>query len=229
MDKDLYDLEPEDLAKVPKAPGSLDEVLNALEKDHEFLLKGDVFTQDVIETWIDYKRTQGSRRDPPAAASVGVRAVLRHLRTDAVGIGVRGSASSPAPPEPRLLTFRRVPFPNSESRCHLSFGSLSLPRPHRGTRHVSTWAVRVPRRRRPPTSICRRWPRICRCARRWARWPDPLLEAFARAARSRRGARRLLALCRHACCRARCSCATWPDDPRALRRADRGAGQRRRS
>jgi glutamine synthetase len=58
LDKDLYDLEPEDLAKVPKAPGGLDEVLNALEKDHAFLLKGDVFTQDVIDTWIDYKRTK---------------------------------------------------------------------------------------------------------------------------------------------------------------------------
>jgi glutamine synthetase len=56
MDKDLYDLEPEDLAKVAKAPGSLDEVLNALEKDHSFLLKGDVFTKDVIDVWIEYKR-----------------------------------------------------------------------------------------------------------------------------------------------------------------------------
>jgi glutamine synthetase len=41
---------------VPKAPGDLSEVLDALEKDHAFLLKGDVFTQDVIDTWIDYKR-----------------------------------------------------------------------------------------------------------------------------------------------------------------------------
>jgi glutamine synthetase len=56
MDKDLYDLEPEDLAKVAKAPGSLDEVLTALEKDHSFLLKGDVFTKDVIDVWIEYKR-----------------------------------------------------------------------------------------------------------------------------------------------------------------------------
>jgi len=56
LDKDLYDLEPEDLAKVPKAPGGLDEVLDALQKDHAFLLKGDVFTQDVIDVWIDYKR-----------------------------------------------------------------------------------------------------------------------------------------------------------------------------
>jgi glutamine synthetase len=58
MDKDLYDLEPEDLAKVDKAPGSLDEVLNALEADHDFLLKGDVFTKDVIDTWISYKRAK---------------------------------------------------------------------------------------------------------------------------------------------------------------------------
>ncbi|HEV8132848.1 MAG TPA: type I glutamate--ammonia ligase [Acidobacteriota bacterium] len=56
MDKDLYDLPPEDLAKVAQTPGSLEEVLAALEKDHAFLLKGDVFTRDVIETWIEYKR-----------------------------------------------------------------------------------------------------------------------------------------------------------------------------
>jgi glutamine synthetase len=57
FDKDMYDLEPEELAKVPKAPGSLDEALKALEDDHEFLLRSDVFTPDVIDTWIWYKRT----------------------------------------------------------------------------------------------------------------------------------------------------------------------------
>ncbi len=56
LDKDIYSLSPEELAKVPSTPGALDEALNALEKDHEFLLKGDVFTQDVIDMWIDYKR-----------------------------------------------------------------------------------------------------------------------------------------------------------------------------
>ncbi len=55
LDKDIYDLPPEELAKVPTTPGSLRESLMALEKDHEFLLKGDVFTEDVIETWIEYK------------------------------------------------------------------------------------------------------------------------------------------------------------------------------
>jgi len=56
LDKDIYDLEPEELAKVPKAPGDLNEALNNLEKNHEFLLQGDVFTKDVIDTWIWYKR-----------------------------------------------------------------------------------------------------------------------------------------------------------------------------
>lgn len=56
MDKDLYDLEPEDLAKVQSTPGSLEEALDALERDHDYLLKGDVFTSDVIETWLEYKR-----------------------------------------------------------------------------------------------------------------------------------------------------------------------------
>ena len=56
MDKDIYDLPPEERASVPLTPGSLDEALEALEQDHEFLLKGDVFTEDVIGAWIDYKR-----------------------------------------------------------------------------------------------------------------------------------------------------------------------------
>lgn len=55
LDKDIYDLEPEELAKVPTTPGSLDEALKALRKDHDFLLRGDVFTPDVIDTWIWYK------------------------------------------------------------------------------------------------------------------------------------------------------------------------------
>ncbi len=56
IDKDLYELEPEEAAKVKSMPGSLDQALDALEKDHDFLLKGDVFTADVIETWLSYKR-----------------------------------------------------------------------------------------------------------------------------------------------------------------------------
>jgi glutamine synthetase len=56
VDKDLYDLPPEELAKVPQVPGSLDAALEALEADNEFLRAGGVFTEDLIETWIDYKR-----------------------------------------------------------------------------------------------------------------------------------------------------------------------------
>jgi len=55
LDKDIYSLGPEELAGTPLVPGSLEEALEALKNDHEFLLKGDVFTEDVVETWIDYK------------------------------------------------------------------------------------------------------------------------------------------------------------------------------
>jgi glutamine synthetase len=55
LDKDIYDLGPEELKKVPSLPGSLEDSLRALEKDHEFLLKGDVFSEMLLETWIDYK------------------------------------------------------------------------------------------------------------------------------------------------------------------------------
>lgn len=56
LDQDLYDLEEHEMKKVKQTTGSLDASLSALEKDHEFLLKGRVFGQDVIETWLKYKR-----------------------------------------------------------------------------------------------------------------------------------------------------------------------------
>lgn len=58
LDKDIYDLPPEELKNVPSTPGSLEEALKALEDDHEFLLRGDVFTEDLIKTWIDYKMSK---------------------------------------------------------------------------------------------------------------------------------------------------------------------------
>jgi glutamine synthetase len=58
IDEDLFELPAEVLAGIPKVPGSLDEALDALERDHEFLLKGGVFTEDLVETWIEHKRTQ---------------------------------------------------------------------------------------------------------------------------------------------------------------------------
>src|ERR1051326_448954 len=56
LDKDIYDLSPEELKDVPSLPGSLDASLNALEGDYDFLLKGDVFSQRLIDRWIEYKR-----------------------------------------------------------------------------------------------------------------------------------------------------------------------------
>ena len=57
VDKDLYELPPEEAKDIPQVPGSLEEALIALENDHEFLLAGGVFTKDLIETWIEFKRT----------------------------------------------------------------------------------------------------------------------------------------------------------------------------
>jgi glutamine synthetase len=58
LDKNTYDLPPDEAAKIKSVPGSLTEALNALERDHEFLLEGDVFTRDLLETFIEYKRTR---------------------------------------------------------------------------------------------------------------------------------------------------------------------------
>ena len=58
LDRDIYDLSPAEKKNIRGCPGSLEEAINALEADHDFMLKGGVFTKDVIETWIDYKRTK---------------------------------------------------------------------------------------------------------------------------------------------------------------------------
>jgi glutamine synthetase len=55
VDKDIYDLPPAELAGLPSVPGSLNEALDALRDDHEFLLQGGVFSQELIQAWIDYK------------------------------------------------------------------------------------------------------------------------------------------------------------------------------
>ena len=56
IDKDLYELPPEEAAAIPQAPTSLEASLAALQADSDFLTEGDVFTEDLIETWIEYKR-----------------------------------------------------------------------------------------------------------------------------------------------------------------------------
>jgi glutamine synthetase len=55
LDKDIYALSPEELRDIPKAPGSLEEAINNLKKNHAYLLKGDVFTKDVVDTWVEWK------------------------------------------------------------------------------------------------------------------------------------------------------------------------------
>ncbi len=57
VDKDLYELPPDEASAIPQVPGSLEAVLDNLEADHAFLTEGGVFTEDLIETWLDYKRT----------------------------------------------------------------------------------------------------------------------------------------------------------------------------
>ncbi len=58
LDKDIYALSREELSEVPVMPGSLEEALSELEADHDFMLRGDVFTEDALETWMDYKRSE---------------------------------------------------------------------------------------------------------------------------------------------------------------------------
>ncbi len=79
VDKDLYDLPPEELAKVPQVPGSLEDALDALEADQDFLKAGGVFTDDLIETWVAYKRENEVDAAPPAPPPLGVPPLLRHL------------------------------------------------------------------------------------------------------------------------------------------------------
>ena len=62
LDKNTYELSAEEAEKIATVPGSLEESLKALEKDHAYLLTGDVFTKDVVEVWLEYKR----QREIPA-------------------------------------------------------------------------------------------------------------------------------------------------------------------
>jgi len=58
LDKDIYETDPEEVSKIPSVPGSLEEALDALQRDHAFLLKGDVFTEELLRTYIEYKRSK---------------------------------------------------------------------------------------------------------------------------------------------------------------------------
>ncbi len=58
LDKDIYETDPEEVSRIPSMPGSLEEALDALQRDHAFLLKGDVFTEELLRTYVEYKRTK---------------------------------------------------------------------------------------------------------------------------------------------------------------------------
>jgi len=58
LDKDIYETDPEEVSKIPSMPGSLEEALDALQRDHAFLLKGDVFTEELLRTYVEYKRSK---------------------------------------------------------------------------------------------------------------------------------------------------------------------------
>ncbi len=135
VDKDLYDLPPEELAKVPQVPGSLDESLLALEADNAFLTAGGVFTDDLIETHIEYKREQRDRRHPAAArtrtsspctttsdrfrdrlATVSVARPSRFRTRDAPGHGAGGASPSRGDPLNRRLA-APIPGVSCASGC----------------------------------------------------------------------------------------------------------------
>jgi glutamine synthetase len=56
LDRDIYEMTPDELKGTPKTPGSLEEAVAALEKDHDFLMKGGVFTADLVEAWLSWKK-----------------------------------------------------------------------------------------------------------------------------------------------------------------------------
>ena len=78
VDKDLYELPPDEAANIPQVPASLGEVINKLEADHDYLLEGGVFTPRPDRD-VDPAQARGDRRDPAAPAPLRVRDVLRHL------------------------------------------------------------------------------------------------------------------------------------------------------
>ena len=96
VDKDLYELPPDEALAIPQVPGSLEAVLDTLEADHAYLTEGGVLAEDLVETWLDYAEPQ---RDQPAAsppAPVRVRALLRLL----TGPAWRRFRSAGRPPVP---------------------------------------------------------------------------------------------------------------------------------
>ena len=122
MDKDLYDLPPEEKASVKQVPGSLEEVLDTLEADHQWLLEGGVFTQDVIDTWIEYKRAH-----EVDAIRLRPHPHEFHMYYDVrTPIVLRRERAGPLPQGPALFTFGSEAWP-SEPRGRFPPGRSSKP------------------------------------------------------------------------------------------------------
>src|SRR3989442_1646855 len=124
LDKDIYALTPEELRDVPKMPGSLDEALENLKRDHDFLLKGDVFTEDVIETWIEWKmanEVSALRLRPPAEKPALAQFASPQFTPLLAGPSITGPESLPEsrlavwpPGGPVRYTARRTAGPRHE-------------------------------------------------------------------------------------------------------------------
>ena len=94
LDKDIYDLQPEELDTVPATPRSLEASLEALRADHEFLLRGDVFTPDVIDTWIWYKQTHEVDTIRVRPHPVQIRPLLRRMTCESRSRGTHQTGAA---------------------------------------------------------------------------------------------------------------------------------------
>ena len=188
IDEDLYELHDERKSTIKMVPGSLAEALDALENDHDFLLEGDVFTPDVIDTWISMKRTKESRRCP-AAASVRVFPVLRCVRADATharsvarGTRITGRGTSRCTRDDRSLragharpSIRFPPMPTPLRSDAITVGVQRAPNRAMlravgfgdgdfGSRSSGSPTATVRSRRATPASTCSRTGPRRRCA-----------------------------------------------------------------
>ena len=115
LDKDIYGLGPQELKKVPSLPGSLEESLRPWRRTTTFLLKGDVFTEDVIETWIEYKRENEIQPLRLRPHPYEYLALLRHL--------IRSSGSGPRAHGGGGV---RPPLTAAKTSCARSAGSAGI-------------------------------------------------------------------------------------------------------
>ena len=110
LDKDIYDLSPEEMKAVPSMPASLEEALNALEDDHGFLLKGDVFSEELLETYIGYKRKNEADAVRLRPHPYEFALVLRHLaRNRPSGCSGLPFVARKGRPRRACITIRAVP------------------------------------------------------------------------------------------------------------------------